>query len=116
MSKFNIEPMTDGSGNRHYVLYEHGMFHVPTALIERESALHIAQIIMVGSAVELPVVPDNFTIAGEVYATRKHKKQTQDKAAQEIGISRNYLVQIEDGTANMSLSIYRDIVYWMQKE
>lgn len=109
---FAIEILKDWNGSRFYTIFEHGRFHQPAMVIGETEARHIANYILAGQS-ELMHVPDNETIANAVLNYRKRIKSTQEEAAEKIGISRNYLVLIEAGKANISLDFYRAIVEWM---
>ncbi len=111
---FAIEILKDWNGARFYTIFEHGRFHQPVMVIEETEARGIANYILAGQH-ELMYVPDNETIASAVLGHRRRIKLTQEEAADEIGISRTYLILIESGKANISLDVYRDIVNWMSK-
>ena len=111
---FAIEILKDWNGERFYAIFEHGRFHQPVMVIEETEARGIANYILAGQP-ELMYVPDNETIASAVLGHRKRIKLTQEEAADEIGISRTYLILIESGKANISLDVYRAIVEWMSK-
>ena len=111
---FAIEILKDLNGARFYTIFEHGRFHQPTMVIGETEARYISNYILAGQH-ELMYVPDNETIASAVLGHRKRIKLSQGEAADEIGISRTYLILIESGKANISLDVYRAIVEWMSK-
>ncbi len=109
---FAIEILKDWNGARFYTIFEHGRFHQPTMVISESEARHMADYILAGQS-ELAHVPDNKTIAVALSSNRKRLKLSQEEAAQQIGISRNYLALIETVNANISLDVYRSIVSWL---
>ena len=111
---FAIEILRDWNGARFYTIFEHGRFHQPTMVISETEANYLAKYILAGQRY-LDYVPDNATIADAVVAHRKDRGIAQEKAAEQMGISRTYLSLIESGKANISLDFYRSIVEWMSK-
>lgn len=109
---FAIEILKDWNGARFYTVFEHGRFHQPTMVISESEARHMADYILAGHS-ELAHVSDNKTIAEVLSSNRKRLKLSQEEAAQQIGISRNYLALIETEKANISLDVYRSIVSWL---
>lgn len=112
---FAIEILKDWNGARFYTIFEHGRFHQPTMVVTENEAKFLADYILAGQS-ELPHVPDNETIAGALSGERKRRKLSQEEAAEQIGVSRNYFASIETNRANnMSIDVYRSIVSWISK-
>lgn len=109
---FAIEILKDWNGARFYTIFEHGRFHQPTMVVTENEAKFLADYILAGQS-ELPHVPNNETIGNALLSERKRRKLSQGEASEQIGISRNYLVSVEAGKANVSLDVYRSIVGWM---
>lgn len=110
---FAIEILKDWNGARFYTIFEHGRFHQPTMVISENEAKFLADYILAGRS-DLPHVPDNETIANALTNERRRRKLSQETAAEQIGVSRNYLAQIETHKANnMSIDVYRSIVSWL---
>lgn len=102
--KFWIEPLTDAAGERYWILFEHGQFHAPTAVISDSNMQGIA------NAVNGPKPTVN-ALAERVKAYRERNRYTQLELAALAGISRNYLSQIERGLVD-NLSV--DILYRLE--
>lgn len=99
MSRFWIEPLTDLAGNKFWLLFEHGMFHAPTCVIDDLNMRYIVEAVIGPRS----VIGD---IGKRVKAYRKERRFNQAEMAALIGISRNYLSQIERGEAdNLSYEI-----------
>lgn len=110
---FAIEILKDWNGARFYTIFEHGRFHQPTMVISENEAKFLADYILAGRS-DLPYVPDNETIANTLTSERHRRKLSQEETAEQIGVSRNYLAQIETHKANnISLDVYRSIVSWL---
>ena len=110
---FTIEILKDWNGARFYTIFEHGRFHQPTMVISENEAKFFADYILAGRS-ELPYVPDIETIANVLTSERKRRKLSQGKVAEQIGISRVYLYQLETHRVdNISLGVYRSIVSWL---
>lgn len=107
-----IAILKDSNGDRYYAIFERGHFHQPIMVISEPEAKRFADYILAGQS-ELAHVPDNKTIAVALSSNRKRLKLSQEEAAQQIGISRNYLALIETVNANISLDVYRSIVSWL---
>jgi DNA-binding XRE family transcriptional regulator len=105
MSRFFIEPITDSTGNKFWVMFEHGMFHSPTAVIDNENMKGIVQSVM-GVAFEVSAG----NIGEQVRKYRKANRYTQQQMADRAGISRNRLSAIEGGEANITA----DTLYKLQ--
>ena len=115
---FAIEILKDWNGARFYTIFEHGRFHQPTMVISENEAKFLADYILadyiLAGRSDLPHVPDNETIANALTSERKRRKLSQEETAEQIGVSRNYLAQIETHKANnISLDVYRSIVSWL---
>lgn len=101
MSKFWIEPLTDAANNRYWVLFEHGQFHAPTAVLDDSEAKTIARLIL----------GEEMANIGE--AIKKHRqfyRYSQQELAKIIGISRVYLADIEAGKANITMKTREKIL------
>jgi DNA-binding XRE family transcriptional regulator len=103
-----IDVVKDFNGRKYFVIYEHGLFHVPRAVVAESNAKWMAEYILAGDS-ELPPVPDNRRIGYLLKQHRERLEQTQTKAAEIMGISRNYLAQIERGEVAIGLDVYRKI-------
>jgi DNA-binding XRE family transcriptional regulator len=111
----NVAAFQDGAGRRYFSIFEHGSFHRPLLIIDEREATTIA-IAMLGGRAKLPVVPGANEIAHEVRYHRAERGLSQLKLAQKLGISRNYVAQIEAGKAeNISIGIYRRIAIWIAR-
>jgi DNA-binding XRE family transcriptional regulator len=105
---FAIDVVKDFNGRKYFAIYEHGLFHVPRAVIAESNAKWMAHYILAGDS-ELPPVPDNRRIGYLLKQHRERLNHTQTKAAEIIEISRNYLAQVEGGEVTIGLEIYRKI-------
>lgn len=103
--KYMIEPLTDASGNKYWLLYEHGLFHAPTAVIDDMNMRGIVTAVM-GSAFEA----STNNIGERVRKYRRENRYTQQQMADKSGVSRNRLSAIENGKANMTA----DTLYKLQ--
>lgn len=50
MSQYWIEPLTDAGDNKYWMLFRHGMFHEPTAVIDDVTMNSIAKQVLPSSA------------------------------------------------------------------
>lgn len=98
MSKFWIEPLTDGAGNRCWILFEHGQFHAPTAVIDDQNMRTLCNLVL-GNVAQAEITD----IGAAVKSYRKKHRYTQQQMADVIGISRNRLSAVEGGNANMTM-------------
>lgn len=97
--KFMIEPLTDAAGNKYWLIYEHGLFHDPTAVIDDHNMRGIVSAV-IGKEITIN------DLGQKVKAYRKAKRYSQKEMAALAGISRNYLSQIERGAAdNLSVDV-----------
>ena len=111
----NLFVFHDSAGRRYFSIFERGDFHRPLLVIDEREAATLA-VAMLGGRAKLPVVPGASEIAHEVSYHRAERGLTQSELAQKLGISRNYVAQIEAGRAeNISLEIYRSIAIWIAK-
>jgi DNA-binding XRE family transcriptional regulator len=93
--KFGIEPLFDAAGNKFWILFEHGMFHAPAAVIEDSNMRAIIEAIVGKSA-----TAEN--IGARVKSFRRANRYTQQQMADLSGVSRNRLSAIENGKANLT--------------
>jgi predicted transcriptional regulator len=56
MSRFFIEPITDSTGNKFWIMFEHGMFHSPTAVIDDFNMRGISRQVL-GDSIGMNTVP-----------------------------------------------------------
>ena len=112
---FNVSVFQDSAGRRYFSVFEYGRFHRPLLVIGEHEAATLA-VAMLGGRSKLPIVPGASEIAEEVSYHRAERGLTQSELAQKLGISRNYVAQIEAGKAeNISIGIYRSIAIWIAK-
>jgi DNA-binding XRE family transcriptional regulator len=96
---FSIEPLIDAGGTKYWILFEHGLFHDPTAVITDSEMRNIARAV-IGTE---PTIED---LGHELKLYRKRNRRSQAEIAEMAGISRNYISQIERGKAkNLSLDM-----------
>ncbi len=107
MSSLYIEPLADNGGAKFWIVYEHGNFHSPIVVLDDRLVRQTYPTIGI-----IPM-PSDETIANAVKLFRKSRKLSQAECADAIGISRNYLSQVEGGEANISLDVYRKIERWI---
>ena len=101
--RFLIESFRDESGEKYWVLFTHGKFHKPTAIIGDTEMFAIANRVL---GLEQQIED----LGAGVMAYRKLNRMTQDDFAARCSVSRNYISQIERGVAkNLSLDIYQRI-------
>ena len=106
MSKFWIEDLRDNNGTRYWVLFTHGMFHAPTAVIDDQTMKNIAERIL---SIQGKITPENLGATIKQY--RHRNKMTQADFSDRVGIIRTYISQIERGIAtNISLDVYNKIL------
>lgn len=100
---FWIDSVQDAGGMKYWVLFTHGKFHEPVAIISDTEMAAIAKKVL--------GVEHQFSDLREAIASyRKHHRITQDEFATQCGVSRNYISQIERGVAkNLSLEVYQRI-------
>ena len=53
---------------------------------------------------------NRYTLGERIYESRKRRKLTQSDLAEMVGISNTYLSHIENGSKNMSMDTFIDIV------
>ncbi len=88
---------------KYWVLFTHGNFHAPTAVIGDHEMAAIARKV-------LGINERGAQLGQAIVDYRKANKITQAEFALTCGVSRNYISQIERGTANnLSLDIYQRI-------
>lgn len=105
---FWIDSVKDNGGMKYWVLFTHGNFHAPTAVIGDHEMTAIAQKVL--------GINEKITDLGaEIVGYRKANKITQAEFALTCGVSRNYISQIENGKAdNLSLDVYQRITKALQ--
>ena len=90
MSQLWIEPLTDNAGSKYWLLFSHGQFHAPVAVIDDVNMRANAE-----KVAGKPQQIDDLGIAVKAY--RKRHKMTQQEFADRSGISRNRISTIERG-------------------
>jgi len=104
MTQFWVEPLTDLVGDKYWVLFTHGNFHEPTAVIADVNMQAIVD--RVRPRADIAVTE----LGKAIHAYRRRRKISQAELAERVGISRNYLSQIERGQAgNISMEYYNAI-------
>lgn len=90
----------------YWILYGHGKFHSPLLVIDHYVMKQLAQDVL--HSVHMDDLPA---------ALKQHRKNyglSQEVMAQNLGISRNYLSQIERGLAdNLSMKLYENIISYL---
>ena len=110
MGKFCIDRLTDYNGTKYWVLFTHGQFHAPVAVIDDINARNLAEQIL-GVAFTMPSVED---LGTAILAHRKKRKMSQADFAELCNVSRNYISQIERGEQhNVSVVVYNKILQVM---
>jgi DNA-binding Xre family transcriptional regulator len=105
MSKFWIEQVNDTAGNRYWILFEHGQFHAPTAVMDDESAKQVARLILGinGAAVTVD-------IGKRLGDFRRNKKLGLRDVAELTGVSASTLSRIENGKDAIDHETYVKLV------
>ncbi len=100
---FWIDSVTDAGGMKYWILFTHGQFHNPVAVIgDGDMRLIAERVIGVQKQID--------DLGAAVLAYRKTHKLTQLEFATRCGVSRNYISQIERGKAdNLSLAVHRRV-------
>ena len=90
----------------YWVLYEPGAFRTPLLMLDHYTMKQLAQEVM--HSVHIDDLPE---------AVKRHRKNyglSQEVMAENLGISRNYLSQIERGIAdNLSMKLYENIINYL---
>ena len=90
----------------YWVLYEHGKFRTPIFMLDHYTMKQLAQDVL--HSVHIDDLPE---------AVKNHRKNhglSQEVMAERLGISRNYLSQIERGLAdNLSMRLYENIIGYL---
>ena len=103
MTQLWIEPLTDNAGSKYWLLFSHGQFHAPVAVIDDMNMRAIAEKV-IGKPQQV------IDLGAAVKAYRKRHKMTQQEFADRSGISRNYISQIERGfPLNLSMDVHQRI-------
>lgn len=104
MSDIFWKCVTDELGSKYWILYKQGHFGTPIAIFEHYRMKVLAMDIMHN------VHTDDLPMAIKRY--RERHEYSQEDAAARIGISRNYLSQIERGLVdNLTMKMYEKIVW-----
>ena len=107
MGKFCIDRLLDNSGADYWVLFTHGQFHAPVAVIDGINARNLAERVL-GINLTMPAVED---LGAAILAHRKKRKLSQTDFAELCNVSRNYISQIERGErSNVSMALYNRIL------
>lgn len=100
---FWIDSVKDEAGIKYWILFTHGQFHNPVAVIGDENMRILAERV-IGTSKQID------DLGAAVMAYRKAHKLTQLEFAARCGVSRNYISQIERGRAdNLSLAVYQRV-------
>lgn len=89
--KFYIEPLTDSYGNKYWLLFEGGEFHSPTAVIQDNEMVAIANKVLGRNLSGRPEMPD-------LKVLRKQVGLTLKDVAAATGVSVSYLSDLERGS------------------
>ena len=108
MGKFWIEDVTDCAGNRYWVLFTHGMFHEPTAVIDDRNMRSMAEKVLNVTMAELEATYHDLGTALKDY--RKRTGMSQAELADRAGVSRATLSGIERGKANYTMETRRELM------
>lgn len=107
MNDFALLPVTDDLGSKYWLMYKVGEAHQPIAMISDTNMRFMARCV-------IQPEPTNITAGGigqSIIAYRKRYNLTQQAMAERIGISRNYIAQIErGGSHNLSVNVFQRIV------
>lgn len=109
MSKYWIEDLTDCAGTRYWILFTHGMFHAPTAVIDDVSMRNMAEKVLGIRIAEIEAIHDA-RLSDAVRNYRKRTGKTQQELADAAGISRTNLSNIERGLGNPTDSTRRKLM------
>lgn len=102
--KYWIEKLKDNNGAAYWILFTHGNFHQPTAVIEDSNMQLLINLVRPSSSTAID------DLGSEVKTYRRREKITQTEFAERVGISRTYLSMVESGKAtNISLQIFDTI-------
>lgn len=106
MTNIHWTPIKDDYGTKYWVLFRHGDFAHPIMLIDHYQMKKIAQEVL--QSVRIDDMPE------AIKQFRVNHRFTQEQMAQELGISRNYLSQIERGLAdNLTMKLYDRITAYL---
>ena len=106
MTDIHWTPVKDDYGTKYWVLFNQGNFAHPIMLIDHYQMKKIAQEVL--QSVRIDDMPE------AVKRFRQNRRFSQEQMAQELGISRNYLSQIERGLAsNLTIKLYDRIVEYL---
>lgn len=103
--RFEIEHLKDASGNKYWILFTHGMFHEPTAVIEDSNMRYLVEFV-IGSALNATTED----LGKRIREYRKAHRMTQEQFADLSGVSRNRISTIENGRGNITT----DTIYKLQ--
>ena len=106
MGKFWIEDVKDVGGNKYWVLFTHGEFHMPVAMIDDLAMKAMARKVL---SYELGL-KGPARIGGVIVAYRREHKMYQQEFADACGISRTRISQIENGNDNITQATYMKIM------
>lgn len=106
---FEIVKLTEHMGESHWVLFTHGNFAQPVALIRETEARRIAETIL-----GLDLCKEPLGVSIKRY--RKQNKISQMKFSCMAGVSRNYIGLLERGEAdNVSVAVQARIINAMSR-
>jgi hypothetical protein len=105
MSRYWIEQVTDNANNRYWILFEHGQFHAPTAVIDDAEAKTIARLILgVNSETAVKDI-------GKRLSDYRHKYKLGLRDVAELtGVSAPTLSRIENGMDKMEHETYLKLI------
>jgi DNA-binding XRE family transcriptional regulator len=109
LSKYWIEDVTDYAGTRYWILFTHGMFHAPTAVIDDVSMRNMAEKVLGIRIAEIEAIHDA-KLPEAVANYRKRAGMTQQELADAAGVSRTNLSNIERGRGNPTDSTRRKLM------
>jgi len=107
---FEVAKLTEYLGGSYWVLFTHGQFHDPVALIPDIEAKRLAETIL-GSN----LAKSSESLGDQIIAYRKKHKLTQGDFSKRCMVSRTYLSMIERGEAvNLSMMTNEKIRFAMR--
>lgn len=107
---FEIAKLTEYLGGSYWVLFTHGQFHNPVALIPDIEARRLAETVL-----GLDLCKSSESLGEQIKTYRKKNKLTQGDFAKRCMVSRTYLSMIERGEAvNLSMMTNEKILFAMR--
>jgi DNA-binding XRE family transcriptional regulator len=107
MSKFWIEQVTDNANNLYWILFEHGQFHHPTAVIDDVEMKGIARMVL---GVDEMGIPAPAEISKRLESYRNRHNCTLRDLAELTGISASTLSRIENGKEAIEYDTYTKLM------